>query len=98
MKNLIFATSALFLSAGAAVAQPDVPRMAVDTCLRHADAYASVPPGTAQFNGYAESGFPWFGGGSGDNWKLRVDVPGRVTLSCTVSEDGRQVAITKDDY
>ena len=93
MKNLSFAMSALLLSGGAAVAATDVPKAAVDACLRHANAYTSAAPGTAQFNGDAEAGVPWFGEGSGDNWRLRVDVPGGIALTCTVSQDGRRVAI-----
>jgi hypothetical protein len=93
MKHLSFAMFALFLSAGAASAQNAPPQAAVDACLKHADAYSGVAAGTATFQGNAEANVPWFGGGAGDGWRLRVDVPGGVAVSCTVSADGKRVAL-----
>jgi hypothetical protein len=92
MKHLSFTMFALFLSAGAASAQ-DVPQAAVDACLKHADAYNGVGPGTAKFNGAAEADVAWFGPGAGNNLRLQVDVEGGVDLSCTVSPDGKRVAL-----
>ena len=68
MKYLSHAMFALFLSAGAASAQ-EVPQVAVDTCLKHAEAYTSAAPGTAKFNGNVQANIPWFGG-PGDNFRL----------------------------
>jgi hypothetical protein len=93
MKYLSFAMFALFLSTGAASAQGSPPQAAVDACLKHANAYSGVAAGTATFQGDAEANVAWFGGGAGDNWKLRIDVPGGVAVSCTVNADGKRVAL-----
>jgi hypothetical protein len=92
MKYLSFAMFALLLSAGATAAA-DVPKAAVDACLKHADAYNGVAAGTAKFNGSAEGDVAWFGNGPGGNLRLLVDVQGGVNVSCTVSPDGKRVAI-----
>jgi len=93
MKYLSFAMFALFLSAGATNAADATPQAAIDACLKHANAYEGVAAGTAQFNGSAEANVPWFGGGAGDGWRLHIDVPGGHPLSCTVSADGKRVAM-----
>jgi hypothetical protein len=93
MKYLSLTMFALFLSAGAASAQDGPPQAAIDACLKHANAYSGVAAGTATFQGGAEADVPWFGTGAGDNWRLRVDVPGGVAVSCTVNADGKKVAI-----
>lgn len=90
MKYLSHAMFALFLSAGAAGAA-DVPKAAVDTCLKHAEAYTGAAAGTAKFTGNAEANIPWFGG-SGANFRLVVDAGG-TGLTCTVSPDGKLIAI-----
>ena len=92
MKLLSFAMLALAFSAGAASAQ-DAPKAAVDTCLKHADAYNGVPAGTAKFNGGAEKNVSIGSAGPGDDWRLRIDVTNGVDLSCTVSADGRQFSL-----
>ena len=92
MKYLSFAMFALFLSTGAASAQ-DVPKPAIDACLKHADAYNGVAAGTSKFNGGAEADVAWFGTAPGKNLRLRIDTEGGVALSCTVSADGKQVAL-----
>lgn len=91
MKYLSFTMLALLLSAGASGAA-DAPKAAIDACLKHADAYSGSPAGTATFNGGGEADVPWFGGGAGGNWRLRV-VAGGTALSCTVSADGKRVAL-----
>ena len=92
MKPLSFAMFALFLSAGAASAQ-DVPQAAVDACLRHADAYNKFAPGTAKYNGGAQANVSMGSSGAGDDWRLQVDAPGGVALTCTVSPDGSRLRI-----
>ena len=92
MKYLSLAMFALFLSAGATAAA-DVPQAAIDTCLKHADAYNGVPAGTSKFNGEAEADVAWFGTAPGKNLRLRIGTEGGVALSCTVSPDGKQVAL-----
>ena len=92
MKPLSFAMLALLLSAGAASAQ-DAPKAAIDACLKHANAYNDAAPGTAKYNGGAEANVAMGSSGAGDDWRLRVDVTGGVDVSCTVSPDGRKVAI-----
>jgi hypothetical protein len=93
MKYLSFTASVFLLAAGVAGAQDAPPQAAIDVCLKHADAYSGVAAGTATFQGSAEATVPWFGGGAGDAWRLRVDVPGAVAVSCTVSADGKRVAV-----
>ena len=92
MKPLSFAMLALLLSAGAASAQ-DVPQVAVDACLRHANAYNNAAPGTAKYNGGAQANVSMGSSGAGDDWRMQVDVTGGVAVTCTVSPDGRKVAI-----
>jgi hypothetical protein len=93
MKYLSLAMFALFLSAGAASAQDGPPQAAIGACLKHADAYNGVAAGTSKFNGEAEADVAWFGTGAGKNFRLRTDTEGGVALSCTVSPDGKQVAL-----
>jgi hypothetical protein len=93
MKHLSFAMFAFLLSAGAASSAGTPPQAAVNACLKHADAYSGVAAGTATFQGDAEENVAWFGSGAGDNWRLRVDVAGGVAVTCTVSADGKRVAL-----
>jgi hypothetical protein len=94
MKHLKFAMLALLVSAGAAGAQGAPPQAAIDTCLKHADAYNGAPAGTAKFNGSAVADVPFFGSGAGGNFRLTIDSGGGgVDVSCTVSPDGKRVAI-----
>ena len=82
------------MSAGATSAQNAPPQAAVDACLKHANAYNGAAAGTATFQGDAKADAPWFGGGAGDNWKLRIDGgTGGVAVWCTVSADGKKVAL-----
>ena len=92
MKHLSFALSALLLSAGAAAAG-DAPEAAVNACLKHANAYNDVAPGTAKFNGSAEENVALMGPGAGDYWRLLVDVEGGTDISCTVSSDGKTIMV-----
>lgn len=92
MKHLSFALSALLLSTGVAGAA-DVPAAAIDACLKHANAYNNVAPGTAKFNGNAEADVAMRGPGAGDFWRLLVDVEGGADISCTVSPDGSIILV-----
>ena len=83
---------AVSLPAGIATAA-DVPQAAIDACLRHADAYNNVPPGTAKFNGNVEADKSVFGNPSGSDWRLQIDTTGGVDLYCTVSSNGSQIAL-----
>jgi hypothetical protein len=91
MKYLSLAMFALFLSAGAAGAQNGPPQAAIDACVKHANAYNGVASG-AQFSGDAQADVAWFSGAAGDNWRLRIDAS-PVAVFCTVSADGKRVAI-----
>ena len=90
MKYLSLAIFALSLSAGTAGAA-DVPKAAVDSCLKHADAYTDAAPGTAKFTGNVEADVAWFGA-PGSNFRLVVDAGG-TALNCTVSPDGKLIAL-----
>lgn len=90
MKYLSLTMLALFFSASAASAA-DVPKAAVDTCLKHADAYAGAAAGSAKFTGNVEADVAWFGG-PGGNFRLAVDAGG-MGLTCTVSPDGKLIAL-----
>lgn len=90
MKPLSFATLTLCLLAGAASAA-DAPKAAVDTCLKHADAYTNAAAGTAKFTGNVKDSVPWLDG-QGNNLQLVVDAGG-MALNCTVSPDGKLVAL-----
>jgi hypothetical protein len=92
MKHLSLSVAVLALSATASAAA-NVPKAAVDACLSHANLYANVPPGTATFSGSAEAGASWIARAAGSLWRLQVDVPGHIALTCTVSEDGHRLAI-----
>jgi hypothetical protein len=76
MKLLSFAMLALSLSAGAAIAADAPSKAAIDTCLKHADAYNGAAPGTAKYHGNATANVAWFGGGAGGNFRLQVDSGG----------------------
>jgi hypothetical protein len=91
VKYVSFTMFALLLSAGASGAA-DVPQAAIDACLKHANAYNDAAAGTAKFNGNAEADVAW-GSGAGNNFRLQVDVAGGVSVSCTVSPDGKRVAV-----
>jgi len=93
MRRLTFAMLALILSAGAASAQDGPPQAAVDTCLKHADAYNNAAAGTAKYNGGAEKNVSLLDAGPGDAWRLRIDVTDGVDLTCTVSSDGKQFSM-----
>ncbi|MFI0843052.1 hypothetical protein [Mesorhizobium sp. IMUNJ 23232] len=90
MKHLAIAGIALLLSAGASAAA-DIPQVAVDTCLKHADAYTGAAAGTAKSTGNVEADVSWFGG-PGGNFRLAVDAGG-TALSCVVSPDGKLIAL-----
>jgi hypothetical protein len=98
IKHLSFAVCALLLSAGAAGAQSAPPKAAIDACLKHANAYNGTPAGTAKFNGSATADVPFFGNGAGGNFRLSIDSGGGgVDVTCTVSPDGKRVAIEPND-
>ena len=65
-----------------------VPQAAIDACLRSADSYQNVAPGTATFSGAATAdvavGNP---AAAGDNWALQVTVAG-VAMLCNVTPGG----------
>ena len=90
MKPLSFAMLILFVSAGAAGAA-DAPKAAVDVCLKHADAYTNAAPGTAKFTGNVKDSVLWLDG-QGNNLQLVIDAGG-MALNCTVSPDGKLVAL-----
>lgn len=90
MKHLALAGIALLVSAGASAAA-DMPQVAVDTCLKHADAYTGAAAGTAKSTGKVEGDVPWFGD-AGGNFRLTVDAGG-MALNCTVSPDGKLIAL-----
>lgn len=92
MKYLSLSVLALFLSAGAAGAAVEVPKAAIDACLKHADTANGAPAGTAKYSGNATADVAWFGGG-GDHFKLIINVKGYSDMSCIVSKDGKHVAI-----
>jgi hypothetical protein len=92
MKHVMFAIPILLLSSAAAIGQAP-PQAALDSCLKHAAAYNGVAVTAVSFGGSAEADVPWFGGGAGDNWRLRIDSEGNVAVSCTVSADGKRVAL-----
>ena len=92
MKHLSLTMFAFFLSAGAAISA-DAPKAAVDACLKHANAYSGVAAGTATFNGSAKADAPWLGGGAGGNFRLQINVAGGTDVTCTVSADGKKVAL-----
>ncbi len=92
MKYLSLSILALSLSAGAANAASEVPKAAVDACLKHADTANGAPPGTATYSGNATADVAWFGG-PGDHFKLIMNVKGYQDMSCIVSKDGKHVAI-----
>jgi len=79
-------------------ASQEAPAAAVAACLRHADAYQNVPPGSATFNGVAIADAGSGGSSSaacldaGGCWRLRVDVAG-IALSCLVTPDGKLQSI-----
>jgi hypothetical protein len=93
MKRLPFVMLVLFLpagcqSSGAGGSSSDVPQVAIDACLRDADAYQKATPGTATFAGVAEAdGAADTVGAAGKYWRLRVAVAG-VALACTVTPAG----------
>ena len=80
----------LFLSAGVAFAA-DAPKAAVDVCLKHADAYTNAAAGTAKFTGDVKDSVRWLDG-QGNNLQLVIDAGG-MALSCTVSPDGKLIAL-----
>lgn len=90
MRYLPFVTLVLSISAGAAGAA-DAPQAAVDTCLKHADAYTNAAAGTAKFTGNVTDNIPWLDG-QGNNLQLVIDAGG-TALACTVSTDGKLVAL-----
>ena len=92
MKYLSASMLALLLSVGAAGAASEVPKAAIDACLKHANTANDAAAGTATFSGDATDGVPWFGG-PGDHFKLLINVKGGLDMSCIVSPDGKQVAI-----
>lgn len=71
MRYLPFLTLVLSISAGTAGAA-DAPKVAVDTCLKHADAYTGAAAGSAKFNGNVTDNIPWLDG-QGNNLRLVID-------------------------
>jgi hypothetical protein len=92
MKYLSLSMLALFLSAGTVSAASEVPKAAIEACLKHANTATDAAPGTATYSGNATDGVAWFGG-PGDHFKLIINVKGYQDMSCIVSPDGKHVAI-----